>query len=352
MTPRIGASGADLSTARAPGLDRPGVNPVPRTGASEAAERVDTRTPRIGASGADWSTAQTPGLDRPGVHPVPWTGTSEATGRTPRTGTSGGKRQADKGKWNPDWNIRGRNTPGLEHPGGAEALDWRLRGRGGPGLERPGPQKEKQTATERKGEENKNKSKEQMGKDKKERRREAGGETEEGEAGKHMEPGCEQPGKQRTRTGSSGSGAAQELINRERPRLREDEAAVAARSDKECMNKSQERWRERTRKSRDGKREKKERQAHGTRTGTSGEAMHPDWNIRRAEALDWNVRGSNGPGLERPGPQKEEKMAAERSGEEHMNMSMDPMGKDTTDESPEVGGEGAKRKGANHVEPR
>ena len=36
-TPRIAASEAERSTALAPGLDRPGVNPVPRTGdASEA----------------------------------------------------------------------------------------------------------------------------------------------------------------------------------------------------------------------------------------------------------------------------------------------------------------------------
>ena len=32
-------------------------------------------------------------------------------------------------------------------------------------------------------------------------------------------------------------------------------------------------------------------------------------------------------------------------------MSKDQMGKDTTDESPEVGGEGAKGKAVNHVEP-
>ena len=43
MTPRIGASGARGSTARAPGLDRPGVNPVPRTGASEATGRIRQR---------------------------------------------------------------------------------------------------------------------------------------------------------------------------------------------------------------------------------------------------------------------------------------------------------------------
>ena len=36
----------------------------------------DKKTPRIGASGADKSKAQAPGLDRPGVNPVPWTGAS------------------------------------------------------------------------------------------------------------------------------------------------------------------------------------------------------------------------------------------------------------------------------------
>ena len=164
--------------------------------------------PRIGASGADRSTAQTPGLDHPGLHPVPRTGTSEATGppglEHPR-GRGSGKRTKAYGTrtgtsgdaTHPDWNIRG-----------AVALDWSVQGRGSPGLERPGQQKVKETAAERNGEENKNKSKEQMGKDTKNRRREAGGEREEGEAAKHMETGWEQPGQQRTRTGSSGSGAA------------------------------------------------------------------------------------------------------------------------------------------------
>ena len=104
------------------------------------------------------------------------------------------------------------------------------------------------------------------------------------------------------------------------------------------MNRSQERWRERTRNTRDRKGGEKERQAHGTRTGTSGEALRPDWNIRGAEALDWNVRGGNGPGLERPGPQKEEEMAAERSDEEHMN-SIDQHG-------PEGEGHGGREKGS------
>ena len=162
--------------------------------------------------------------------------------------------------------------------------------------------KEKETAAERHGEENKNKSKERMGEDKKERRREAGGEREEGEAAKHMESGWEQPGKQCNQSGSTGSGAAQEINRRERQRLREEGAAAAARTKKECMNRSPERWGERTRKTRDGKGEEKGRQAHGTRTGTSGEAMRPDWNIRGAEALDWNVRAGNGPGVEGPGP--------------------------------------------------
>ena len=52
-----------------------------------------------------------------------------------------------------------------------------------------------------------------------------------------------------------------------------------------------------------------------------GEAMHPHWNIRGAEALDQNVRGRSSPGLERPGLQKEEETAAERSGKENMNKS-------------------------------
>ena len=98
-------------------------------------------------------------------------------------------------------------------------------------------------------------------------------------------------------------------------------------------------------------REEKERQAQGTRTGPSREAMHPDWNIRGAEALDWNVRGRSGPGLERPGLQKEEETALERSSEEHMNKSKDQMRKDTTNESREAGGEGAEEKAAKHVEP-
>ena len=48
-----------------------------------------------------------------------------------------------------------------------------------------------------------------------------------------------------------------------------------------------------------------------TRTGTSGGAV----------ALDWNIRGRDGPGQERPGLQKEEEAAAARSGKENTNKS-------------------------------
>ena len=85
-------------------------------------------TPRIGASGADRSTALAPGLDRPGVSPVPQIGASEAT-RPPgleHQGRSGKQTSA----WNPDSNVRGGNAPGLEHLGG-----------GSPGPERPGTKK-------------------------------------------------------------------------------------------------------------------------------------------------------------------------------------------------------------------
>ena len=132
----------------------------------------DKKTPRNGASEAERSTALAPGLDRPGLNLVPRDGASEAAERI---------RHKDA----PDWSIRG----GMKHgPRGAPgAADWNIRGRNAPGLELPGTKrpgngrsrtanKEKETAAERQGEENKNKSKERKGEDKRERRREAGGE--------------------------------------------------------------------------------------------------------------------------------------------------------------------------------
>ena len=47
--------------------------------------------------------------------------------------------------------------------------------------------------------------------------------------------------------------------------------------------------------------------------------MHTDWNIRVAEALDSQVRGRSGQGLECPGQQKEEEAKAARNGKEDMN---------------------------------
>ena len=107
-------------------------------------------TPQIGASGASGSKAQAPGLDRPGVNPVPQTGASEATGRkrqrdapewsyrggmkhgiSPRTGSSGDEPGAE------DSSVRGggesttKRPPELEQPGRTEARrkppDWIVR---------------------------------------------------------------------------------------------------------------------------------------------------------------------------------------------------------------------------------
>ena len=49
--------------------------------------------------------------------------------------------------------------------------------------------------------------------------------------------------------------------------------------------------------------------------------MHSDWIIWVVEALDGNVWGRSGPGLERPGLHKEEEAAAARNGIENMNKS-------------------------------
>ena len=133
----------EWSTAQAPGLDRPGENPEPRTEASEAKERIRQK------DAPDWSI-------RGGVE----------QGTSPWTGSSGGE------PWATDWNIRGngektaKRRPGLEQPGrrgarpkppdwivqgctrcrglehpGTTPPDWNGRGRGGPGMECPAQQK-------------------------------------------------------------------------------------------------------------------------------------------------------------------------------------------------------------------
>ena len=190
----------------------------------------------------------------------------------------------------------------------------------------------------------------QKGKDKTDERREVGGEGAKGKAANHVEPGRGQPGEQRTRAGTSGGEASMERSVRGSRRKKRRRRQESTRG-KGCVHESQGRWRERTRRAREGKREEKEKQTRGTRTGTSGEAKHLDWNIRGAEAGDWSVRGSSGLGLERPGLRKEGDTVAENNGEEHMNKGKDQMRKDTTKESQEAGGEGSDGKAAKHLEP-
>ena len=82
----------------APGLDRPKVNPVLQTGASEATERIRKN------DAPDWSIQG---------------GMKHGTSR--RTGLSGGEPDAT------DWSVRGsgehttKRRPGLERPGRNEA---------------------------------------------------------------------------------------------------------------------------------------------------------------------------------------------------------------------------------------
>ena len=192
----------------------------------------------------------------------------------------------------------------------------------------------------------------------------------------------------------------------ERPGLHKEETAAAARNSKENMNESQERWREGTRRTRVRMREEKEKKEKrpwigASRAGSGGRSSgdrkrqgeheqeqgtvekegpkkesreaggegwegkadkrmeHPgeaglhkgDWNNRGAEALDWKVGGRSGPELERPGLQKEEEMATERSGEEKMNKSKEQMRRDVKNKSREAGGEGGEGEAAEHMEP-
>ena len=70
----------------------------------------------------------------------------------------------------------------------------------------------------------------------------------------------------------------------------------------------------------------------GTRIGTSG-----------AEALDGNIRGRSGPGLERPGLHQGEEATAARKGKENMNKSNEQRREDTKKKSCDEGGEGEER---------
>ena len=113
---------------------------APRTQPAKSARRERNMKPWIGASGASGSTARAPGLDRRGVSPVARTGASEATGRirkddTPDWSYRGGMKH-NISPWNglsssepgaTDWSVRGgresttKRPPGLEQPGRNEA---------------------------------------------------------------------------------------------------------------------------------------------------------------------------------------------------------------------------------------
>ena len=127
-------------------------------------KEYDKTALRNGASEKEQSKALAPGLDRPGENPVPWEGATEATGRirqkdapdwsirggvkrgpSPRTGSSGGE------PGDMDWSLRGgrgnmAKSPGVHPvqrtgtPGDAMRPDWDDRGRSGPGMEGPGQQ--------------------------------------------------------------------------------------------------------------------------------------------------------------------------------------------------------------------
>ena len=97
-----------------------------------------------------------------------------------------------------------------------------------------------------------NKGKDQVRKDTTKESQEAGGEGADEKAAKHVEPGREQPEKQRTRTGRGSPGL-------ERPGLQEEDEAAAARNGKESKYKNRGRRRMRTRSTRGGKREEKEK---------------------------------------------------------------------------------------------
>ena len=87
--PGLEHTGRTEATALAPGLDRRGVSPVPRIGASEATERI--RKKKKGAPG--WSIRG-----------------GKKHGTNPTTGPSGGEPGAT------DWSVRGNRENMTEHP--------------------------------------------------------------------------------------------------------------------------------------------------------------------------------------------------------------------------------------------
>ena len=81
----------------------------------------------------------------------------------------------------------------------------------------------------------------------------------------------------------------------ELPGLHKEEEAVAAGKGRENKHKSKERWRGRTRKKEVGKQEEKEGMEKGRNT------LNSDWNIRGSNAPGLEHLGGGCPGLEHPG---------------------------------------------------
>ena len=136
-----------------------------------------------------------------------------------------------------------------------------------------------------------------------------------------MKPGLEHPEKQRTRTGTSGvRGPGLERPGKKRPGIGTSGATEGGGYDHGEKRRGENEQRQVTyeegheeQESGSGRRRRRRRngQKHGTRTGTTGEATH----------LDWNIQGRGGPGLERPGLREEEEAAAAKNRKESMNKS-------------------------------
>ena len=165
----------------------------------------------------------------------------------------GGEGEANT--WNPDWNIRGSKTPGLEHPGGG-GLGLERRGKQRAGIGSSGAAKGGGYGS---GEQRRGAHEQGQGPD------EEGYDEEESGSGRGRSRW--KSGKTRgTRTGTTREAVRQDWIIRgrggpgwERPGLQEEDEAAAARNGKESKYKNRGRRRTRTRGARGGKREEKEK---------------------------------------------------------------------------------------------
>ena len=154
-------------------------------------------------------------------------------------------------------------------------------------------------------------------------------------------PGQEQPdGLDRSVQGRNSAG-----MERPGPQ-KEEEAVAAARNGKDNMNKSADakEW-----SNRDGMGSARRSGASGGGEAASGEkAWKLDGNVRgrgvQRSRTGRKIRGRSGPGLERPGLQKEEAAAA-RYGKESMNRSDEGWRGDMRCKSCQEGGEGTDRQG-------